>query len=498
MQPSYPCPNPACTHTFSPEVVKGASSLVCPRCGGVFQFGTNAVAPVRPSGAVKPPVAKPVAAVSRLPPTPPRAVTPPATPLPPPRPAAPAVPVAAPVEAVETPAALNFNSTPDVVVPRTRRPPPKSGRWRLAALLAILGVVILGLGVAVWVVLWAKHFQRMEQVSDDPIHAASQFNFRFAPPGKPWKRDTNIELKLHVNLGMRSSERNNCMGLYFKDYKTRLPGEPEMVDEALGKLRLYFQGLEWEKKSPEDKPRLGGRDAVVIEFQGEDADHVQMNGECWMTAFRGFGYWFFTWGPLNDKELVSPDWDMLREQFAVLDGRKGWSEKPRESEKVRGEKVKYQLSYVKGLWTQQPARDYDPLADVVLRGDEPDPERKKHASKAATLQVLILPKAPDLKAAATAAREYVEKRQKELYAKIDMQVLKDKNGAALDRPADIGDQHGQLTKLQVQVDEAEHFMVLAVVNRPEGVLVLLGDCLWERRDFWDQELMQVIKTLKAR
>ena len=52
--------------------------------------------------------------------------------------------------------------------------------------------------------------------------------------------------------------------------------------------------------------------------------------------------------------------------------------------------------------------------------------------------------------------------------------------------------------LQVQVDEAEHFMVLAVVNRPEGALVLLGDCLWERRDFWDQELLQVINSLKAR
>ncbi len=332
----------------------------------------------------------------------------------------------------------------------------------------------------------------------DPTRAASLFNCRFVLPEAPWKRDKDIELKFHVNLGLRSPERNNCMGLYFKDYKTRLPSEAEKVDEALGKLRSYFQGLEWEVKSNE-KAQLGGRPALLMEFQGEDAEHIQMNGECCILAFRGYAYWFFTWGPLGDQELIRPEWDGLRERFRLLDGRKGWTEKPPETEKVQGSKAAYQLAYVKGLWTRQPApEDYDPLADLVLRGDEPDPERKKHASKAATLQVLVLPPAADLKAAAAAAREYVEKRQKELYAKIDVQVMKDKNGAPLDRPADVGNQRGQVTKLYVQLDEAEHFMVLAVVKRPEGVLVLLGDCLWDRRDFWDREFAPILNSLKAR
>jgi hypothetical protein len=412
--------------------------------------------------------------------------------------AVPVAPLAAPVDAPQTSAALNFNSTPDVVVPRARRPVPKNRKRRLITLLALLGVVLLGIGVAVWVGLWAKHFKRMEQVSEDPIRAASVFNCRFVPPGKPWKRDSDIELKLHVNLGMRSPGRNNCMALFFKDYKTRLPSEPEMMSEALDKLRSYFQGLESDSKPKEEKQQLGGRPALVMEFQGEDPEHVMMNGECCMTAFRGFGYWFFTWGPINDKELVSAEWDELREQFTILDGRKGWSEKPRESEKVQGKKARYQLSYVKGLWTRDNAEDYDPLADLVLRGDEPDPERHRHASKAATLQVLLLPKAADLKSAAAAAREYVEKRQKELYATIDMRVIENQNGAAMDRPADIGDQHGWFAKFNVQLDETQHFMVLAVANRPEGVLVLLGDCLWERRDYWDLEFAALLGSLRAR
>jgi len=51
----------------------------------------------------------------------------------------------------------------------------------------------------------------------------------------------------------------------------------------------------------------------------------------------------------------------------------------------------------------------------------------------------------------------------------------------------------------VQNTEAlQHFLVLAVVNRPEGVLLLVGDCLWERRDFWDQEFTALLKSLKVR
>ena len=72
MQPTFPCPNPACTHTFSPNAVKGASSLVCPRCGTVFHFGPSHAAPTRPGGAMKAPptaaVSKPPASLPKAPP----------------------------------------------------------------------------------------------------------------------------------------------------------------------------------------------------------------------------------------------------------------------------------------------------------------------------------------------------------------------------------------------------------------------------------------------
>ncbi len=42
---SFPCPNPACTQVFSPQDVRGVTSLTCPKCGSVFQFGAR-----RPAG----------------------------------------------------------------------------------------------------------------------------------------------------------------------------------------------------------------------------------------------------------------------------------------------------------------------------------------------------------------------------------------------------------------------------------------------------------------
>jgi len=408
------------------------------------------------------------------------------------------VPVAAPANPDRPPSALNFNSTPDMVVPRAHRKAREKTKLGRGTIMAISAIILVGVGLAVLGWKWRVYFNKKDKADEDPIRAASLNNFRFVYPASPWKRDRDIELKLHVNLGMRSPERNNCMGLFFKDYKTRLPGEAEMVDEALGKLRSYFQSLEWELKS--EKVQLAGRPARLLEFQGEDAEQVPMRGECYLLAFRGYAYWFFTWGPLGDRELVSPEWDGLRERFSVLDGRKGWTEKPRASEKVQGKKAKYQLSYAKELWTQKPSpQDYDPLADLVLQGDEPDPDRIKSSRKTSLLQVLVLPPRKDLAAAAAAAREYLKQRVDKDNPGSVLQVMKDKNGAEIDHDTNLGNERGHLSKFQVlNAEDPERFVVMGVVNRPEGVLVLLGDCLWDRHDFWDQEFMPLLNSLNIR
>jgi hypothetical protein len=497
MPPTFPCPNPVCTHAFSPDAVRGSSSLVCPKCGTIFHFGPGSTTPPRPATAPKrpaPPSVKPSISLPKTPPPAPAA-------LPIARPViAQEVPAASPVGAA--PAALNFHSTSELVVPRTRRSTGKNGSRSLLSwvLFALLGVA--GLALLAWGGIWLRSFLKRTSTDEEPGRMPSVYNSRFSWPGKPWKRDKDIQVRLHVHIGMTSTEHNSGLGLVFKDYKNRRPSDAEMLDEALSKLRSYFKGLEWELKKDE-KARLAGQPAQVVEFQGVDAEDVTMNGECYMTTFRGYGYWFFTWAPLGELEQerdpIHADWVQLRQRLALLDERKGWTERPPEMVKVAGKKATYQIAYIKGLWTRETTEDYDPQADLVLKGHEPDPERKPLAGKDATVEVLVLSKQADLKSAAAAARSYVMEREKKLYPRTTAELLKDKNGAEIARAADIGTERGHLSKLRLKsTEDLERYLLIAVVSCPEGVVALVGQCLWERHDFWDQELMVLLKTFKAK
>lgn len=487
MHPMFPCPNPSCSHTFSPEALQGVSSLVCPQCGSVFQLTSGSAkksAPPRSSAGGK---------GSKAPPPLPKSAPPPVPP--------PAQPVAASQGAFQEPPHFDFHSTPEVVVPRTRRPTGPLGKRRYRGW--IIGAVIAAvcIGLAVWGGLWIRYFLSVKPVDEESALGAA-YNARFVPPGKPWQRDKDIQQRLHVHIGMRSPEHHNKLAIRFKEYKDRLPSEAEMYQEAIATLNSYFQGLETEGPLKDEQTQLADQPAQVCKFQGEDADRVTMNGECYMMACRGYGYWFFTWAPLgeleNDREAIQAEWAQLRQRLSLLDERKSWQEKPRETVRITGKKAKYSLNYIKSLWTPQPVGGEDANVDLLLRGHEPDPKRKPLASEDATVQVLVLPKQPDPKAATAAALAYVKQREIKLYEKTTWEPIKDKDGA-VDRAADIGTQPGHLSKLHVKnTDELERFLSIAVVNRPQGVIVLVGDCMWERRDFWDPAFTALFSTFKVR
>lgn len=471
MPPIFPCPNPACTHTFSPQAIQGVSSLVCPQCGTIFQFASEAAAK-KPPPPMAPPAAVPIAQ-----------------------------PVDVPAESAHTPASLDFDSMVDMEAPRARR---VRGRRRGAGWIVAVLAGILVPTAAIWGGLWLRHFFATNRTTtaEDTTLTISPFNARFVLPGKPWTRDKDMQMRFHVHIGMRSSERNLGLALLFKDYRDRLPREAEMLDEAVGKLRSYFQGLEWELQSKDKPARLAEHSAQVLQFQGEDSEHVTMNGECYMLAYRGYGYWFFTWAPLGelegDREAIRAEWAQLRQRLGLLDGRKGWTVKPRQMEIVAGKKAKYRLAYVKGLWTREASEDEDPQIDLLLRGHEPDPEHRPLAGKDATVQVLVLPPQGDLKSATASALASIKQREMKLYERTTWAPIKDKNGE-VDWDAKIGTERGHLTKLHVKsTEDLERYLSIAVVNRPEGVIVLVGDCLWERRDFWDQELTALFNSFKVR
>jgi hypothetical protein len=498
MPASFPCPNPTCPHDFSPEEVQGATSLVCPRCGAVFQFRAAVPPPPKPAGSpplpaahrptgAKPPVKATSAPTSR----PVRSGT---------HPPAPPPPTALPVTVLE------FQSTPNVVVPAVgRRSPPRRRSWLRIAVL--VGFVAAGAGLAAWAGVWIRHYLQNDPDSQDPevraVGELNELNCQFNPPGAPWKADRNIRLKLHVNLGLSRDKPRNNLGLFVKDYKTRSPSEAELVDEALGKLRAYLPTFEWELKPKNDGTRLGDRPALRLEFVGVDAEQVPVAGECCIVAHRGFAYWLFTWGPDEDKDALAPEWQALRKRFGLLNHREGWREQPRATDVVFGSKGSFRLSCARDLWKKKTAQEYGPLADVVLEAFEPEPGSKPHAGKAALFYVFVLPKTDSLKDAVTAARAYLDKRlrEEENHPRVNFETVKEKGGIEADRDTDLGKLPGHLIRLHVTGDNDvgfDRYMVLGVVQRPEGDLVFVGDCHWERRDFWEQEFAPVLASLQAR
>jgi hypothetical protein len=545
MPATFPCPNPVCKHVFASEAI-GAASLVCPLCGTVLQFrnsvppppekpaprpavppATTPAPPTRKKEAVRkePPSATPVPAPPAVAARPPFAM-----PVPPPR-AQPTVPIAAPVmpppqvpvaAPVHAPVmvpppiggdpALNFESQDGGVVarsPRTRRQPLSGKQWavRIAIWTILGGGVLAG---AVWGVLLLRTWiNQGEKPADRGVEGA---NYKltlpdgWTDPGEQ-ERARNIKLGMDLNLCVTRGNPSNRFGLYYRDYANRLPSEGELVDEALRKLRRnpadergpkpYFTSVEWELRPREKVPPLGGQPAWQFEFQGVDADNVLCTGEVTMTAYRGYAYWLFTWGPLTQKEQIVPTWEPLRKSFSLGNEREGWVETPKESELVEVPGHPFHLRSAKDIWRRSLADGWDPAALVVLLGN--DPTKSKHAGRAATLQVLWLPKLEEGKSLGETVKAYILAQQKVEYPETKIETFKDKDMAEVDGPADIGALKGHLMKLHVFNGEdstRERYMLIGAVAEPDGILVLQFDADWNRRDFWDYEFTPLLKTLR--
>jgi len=558
MPASFPCPNPACSHTFAPQAVQGAVSLKCPRCGTVFQF-RNPSAPPKPGGPATPtkPAAAPTAAKALPPPTakaapapaPPAAKAPPPvanSPAPPPRTApaarpapplpavkrppplppagpavarAPAVPIAVPVAAVvdAPPSVLAFSEPNLHLTPRR----PRGGVWH------VLGPVLVAAAVGAFIIasvvgglLWLRSAPPPAPTGDAGFTAedakmySEAGNFRLTPPPAAWKIDHGLQNALRVNLAMHRDRPNNTLAVFFRDSekpdsKGRLPSDAELIDEAVGKLRVALTALEYEPKPRDPAVTLGGQPALRMEFQGEDREHVLVNGEVLMLAYRGWGYWFFTWGPLDEHDQIVPEWKLLREGFALESQREGWKERPKPTTAAVGKALPYRLEFADDVWTKvkdAEKADYDARADLVLIGHDPKDKDIQSAGQRATVQALALDKADDLKAADKAARDYLLEKMKEKqkegmeynYPNTTIEVTSDKSlGHNADNDCDVGGFRGHVAKLEVKnTPDRKLYVVLAVVRMDDGVLAVVCECAWDRRDFWEQEFTPLLDKLK--
>lgn len=513
MSNGFPCPNPSCTQVFPPEAVKGATALTCPRCGTVYQFRNPAADRPRPVPP-RPPVPPPPPRAGHKPPPPPP--PPPARPLPPPvppalpanpripPPLAPVAPVAAPVDPGLDPA-LAFDEGPVVTVGGSKRK-RRRGRGWLTGLFVFL--VIGGAAAAPIYYYREQIYEALVSSDSGPRGSRAKGNFGFRIGGD-WRADSALREKIQANLVVSRARPKGHMALFYHDFNTRLLSDGELLDLGLKNLRGAFPRLEYENPlQSENRGRtgtLGGEDAIVMPFSASDGNDVPVRGECYMLARQGYAYWLVFWSPEDFFEEQTEAFESLRERFKLYDEREGWKPTPRETERFTGATVPYQLNYVKEVWRREPnAKDADPAAQLFLRGFEPTLDKEtgrsrvvEFAGKAAEVLVVVLPGAADLKAAVTAADEHFRKKQVELHPAFKMEPVSERKTGKPLVGSDVGTFHGQVSRRRLLLDsDTERFALVAIANRPEGVLVVWGECKWDRREYWEQEFLGLIKTIR--
>jgi hypothetical protein len=520
-----PCPNRACQALFSRHSLRGATRFTCPRCGKTFQV-RPASSQVRDASATNQPAARraagsaddaaaaaPKTSVQVAPVDDPEtaAGSPPGStsqaPLVPPKSAAKVVatatPAATPPVAPGQPAAASSEllfvseSEPGAIIVTRRRRRQNAVGW-IGGLLAIGAFA----GAAVWGFMW--YTSTSPKIEVERAERASNSSYALLAPGQGWKKDADLQLHMQVNRAARRSQPAAAMAFFAHDYKTRLPGEGELIDAALEKLRGQFKRLDWERKPGEHQ--LGGQQALALEFDATDASEVNVRGTAYLLAYRGFAYWLFLWAPASDKDVAVAELERIRVSFGLNSTfREGWQERSPDAETVAFRDTGVALAYGKSVWEPDDKTGYDPKAVCVLKGTFPGDgsgkQRDRHAGKVATVQVLVLD-STEKQPPAGAARDYVLAAIKDPdrgnYPQTTLAPIKDKSGEEQDRDADLGQMRGRLTKLKMtNTDDRERFLVLGVVpGAAEKTVVVWCECDWSVREYWDNEFEVLLKSLK--
>jgi hypothetical protein len=509
-----PCPNPSCKQVFATQALAGAGELVCPRCGTRFQFRNPSAPAVRPPSVptarpAAPPVGRPVAMpppVARPAPPSARPGVPAAIPVPPRaiQTAAVAIPVAAvrpgvtPPPAAPVPTGFTFDGSAPIPPEIRRR---RRGRaWaaiKTAFFLLILGG---GVGAAAWYI--GKDPNRflfdlrgktdpsgaMVSAGPGPTEApALNFSYQF-PSESVWKRDPAAMTMIGANLFALRRDRPTTawMALAAKDYKNFNPRGGEVGQDIIERLSKNFNPFEYEVKG---EAQLGGKRATRVKFVGGLANVGKVDGDVYFLINQGVVYTLITWST-DDK--MTAEFDDLRKRFALLNRRENWVDERSRPHDFAGLKVPYALTDTQSLWLPDPPRGEFAKADLALKAL--DPTQPDKPTFAASVLVLMLPKADDLAGAVTAARNVLtEQIKKETPdSKPEMEVLKGQDGP-FDKDGNVGAVPGHIVKLRLTSPE-DRFITQAVVFRPEGSLVIQCECAFERRSLWESDFDTLIAS----
>ena len=551
MANAIPCPNPACTYTFTMAQLQTAPSVQCPKCGFKLQGrGPKATPPAskaspktpvpppkpaRPKAA--PPVAKPAPPVAKPPPPPrPKAHQ---TPLPPAKavPMPPAVPLATPVaravpppadpgidvdlvDDAPPPAAAPFDlpaadTGPLIKAPKSKR---SVGRTlsRVVMVLAALGFsvcVVAGLLVGVLVSFGFFSLEELAKGQVDPnnlfkegavtytakvrnIKGAEETAFKLVLPKNVWAADSTRKTQLAAVSAFKHTKDDVWFAVAARDYGTQKPRDSELVRGAIEKLQGHFgENLEFAAKS--EPAEVAGLPAQKLPFKGQIGT-VLWHGEVRFFPHHGFGYWLFFAGPTAEE--LQPHVEELTKDggsFAAATTRAGWREQAPKMEAFAASNGAFSLHAPEGIWEKhaQPQVEFE-SGVLYLFGRF---QKEKDNLKNAHLQVFTMEKQPDLKEAVKSARTMLEKLKQEQNSNARILATEEEGATSLEGAVeDIGPRPGRIVDLKLQFNETpSRYYLMAVINEPDHCYVLLCDCTWQSRQIWREDFREMLRSLKV-
>lgn len=446
------CPNPSCKQVFPQPPGVDPTTIRCPKCGSNCRL-KKAAPPPLPS--------KPAA-----PPSVPAAEQPPPPPAP----------------------DLAFDDGPVI----RRRPRRRSDFvW-----LRVLGVFVVIAACAGGVLYYFRddlaHLLQVSSTASREFRQKGNFAFRAA---RGWQPDEALREKTRAALALSHDQPRGFMVMHFLDHPQRAFSDAQLLDRALRHLRAYFPRMEYEDpfggESDGRSDKLGGEPAVVFNFSATDASEVPVRGQAYILSRQGFSYWMLFWAPEDNYDELADKWQALRAGFRLYNEREGWKPRPRETATFAGSAMSYRLRYPRDIWkANDHPKGADPACEVFLQGQEPEEDestgRKRGAGNslgvAAEVMLLVLPKADDEKSAAAAAMNHVKKQWAETHPMLKVEPLpergKGRAGAMMTR----------IDRFRVLHDPGnERFVLIAVASQPDGLLALVAECRWDRKDYWEQE-----------
>jgi hypothetical protein len=528
-----PCPNPACSHAFTAEQLKGVTMLRCPACGMEFRFGGASAGRAAPSTPVARapavPLAKPVSA------PPPRGqpvAAPRAMPLPPPIPPSAAVTAAQPEILPDTVLPEDAVLAPAAAVrPVSQAAPPTSGvpdaghagpliraryqprGWGGLTYAFVGGGVLLAIAAVIVLVILS---QRKGADPDDGKRATE----KKPPPGrvidgylrsaakeekvvrltltdKSWEHETNLRKGFDAVLALQRKDTKTWLGIAVKDYGNSRPRDAELIAAAKERLEDVFDNS-LELGDATQKVELAGQPAQRIVFKGK-LESAFRHGQCYMFSQRGLGYWLYVIAPTADaarKEVAE-----LQEAnaLALVDERVAWREQPVKLETFAANKLPVTLQAPEGVWEKFPPFEEDDRTDLYLAGKY---KQEKDNRKNAFAVVLALDKEADTKEALKAARDFVEKKRKEENKDATLALA---GGDAIPEQGELGtiakfaNRQGRMVELRVQDKERPlRYLMLAVIVEPDRTIAVVCECSWESRLIWREDFRDLLATLRVK